>query len=69
MIRKESLYDWWEEVGSRYKVDKLLTRIGENEETITLLLEYGNHSMIVGRFDTTKGYGYVFDRRREVRLV
>ena len=67
MVRLESLSDWWLDIGKRYNKELLTTRISENEECITLILEYGNSNMMVARYDTTKGYGYVFDRRSEIR--
>jgi hypothetical protein len=67
VVRLESLSDWWLDIGKRYNKELLTTRISENEESITLLLEYGNSNMMVARYDTTKGYGYVFDRRSEIR--
>lgn len=69
MIKVDSLYDWWQEISVRYNKEILTTRVSENEDTITLLLEYGNTNMMVARYDTTKGYGYVFDRRSEIRMA
>lgn len=67
MIKKESLHGWWKEIGQRYKKQDLIVRVDEENGKITLLLPFGNHTMLVGRYDTTKDYGYVLDRRSSIR--
>ena len=67
MIKCDDRVSWWAEIEKRYKISHLSVNTSLERQTTTVILEYGNSTMLVGRYSAEKGYGYVFDRRSEIR--